>query len=158
MIVFCFFHSCQPVVVWSCLLPSSSFPFPFPQCWQVSRASAALFDPRYAPDDEGRKEENRREEEKDESGQRWDAPPLPSCLFFLTLFHHHFCSIFRSWSPSGRYSYHRTAFIAQYCFYKSMIICFMQVDDDDDEEEEEGYGNYRSTASVVAASMRAGDH
>eukprot|EP01113_Clastostelium_recurvatum_P044997 TRINITY_DN7661_c0_g1_i3.p1 TRINITY_DN7661_c0_g1~~TRINITY_DN7661_c0_g1_i3.p1 ORF type:complete len:1183 (+),score=311.41 TRINITY_DN7661_c0_g1_i3:100-3648(+) len=27
----------------------------------------------------------------------------------------------------GRFSYHRTAFVALYCFYKSLFICFMQV-------------------------------
>lgn len=27
----------------------------------------------------------------------------------------------------GRYSFHRTAFVAQYCFYKSMLICAIQI-------------------------------
>jgi len=27
----------------------------------------------------------------------------------------------------GRYSLHRTAFIAQYCLYKSVFICLLQV-------------------------------
>jgi len=27
----------------------------------------------------------------------------------------------------GRYSYHRSSFVANYCFYKSLFICFMQI-------------------------------
>ncbi|CAH9087283.1 unnamed protein product [Cuscuta epithymum] len=27
----------------------------------------------------------------------------------------------------GRYSYNRTAFLSQYCFYKSLLICFIQI-------------------------------
>jgi len=27
----------------------------------------------------------------------------------------------------GRYAYHRTAFVANYSFYKSLFICFMQI-------------------------------
>jgi phospholipid-translocating ATPase len=27
----------------------------------------------------------------------------------------------------GRYSYNRTAFLSQYCIYKSLVICFIQI-------------------------------
>jgi phospholipid-translocating ATPase len=27
----------------------------------------------------------------------------------------------------GRYSYNRTAFLSQYSFYKSLLICFIQI-------------------------------